>query len=77
MFRQLWKELGGTFNGGLREGILPAEGRLLARGESPALAEVVRGINKFSNNVMARQLYLTLGAEASKRSRRAARCRIP
>ena len=70
VFRQLWKELGGTFNGGLREGILPAEARLLARGESPALAEVVRDINKFSNNVMARQLYLTLGAEASKRPAR-------
>ena len=30
--------------------------------QSPALAEVVRDINKFSNNVMARQLFLTLGA---------------
>ena len=63
VFRQLWKELGGTFNGGLREGILPAEARLLARGESPALAEVVRDINKFSNNVMTRQIFLTLAAE--------------
>ncbi|MCZ7655352.1 MAG: D-alanyl-D-alanine carboxypeptidase [Rhodocyclaceae bacterium] len=30
----------------------------------------MRDINKFSNNVMARQLYLTLGAEASKRPAR-------
>src|SRR3990170_4550473 len=29
----------------------------------PALAQVVRDMNKFSNNVMARQLFLTLGAE--------------
>jgi D-alanyl-D-alanine carboxypeptidase/D-alanyl-D-alanine-endopeptidase (penicillin-binding protein 4) len=29
--------------------------------ESPALSEVVRDINKFSNNVMAQQLFLTLG----------------
>jgi D-alanyl-D-alanine carboxypeptidase/D-alanyl-D-alanine-endopeptidase (penicillin-binding protein 4) len=30
---------------------------------SPPLASVVRDINKFSNNVMARQLFLTLGAD--------------
>jgi len=29
-------------------------------------AELVRDINKFSNNVMARQLFLTLGAEVLK-----------
>ena len=70
VFRQLWAELGGKFSGGLREGVLPAQARLLARNESPTLAEVVRDINKFSNNVMARQLYLTLGAEATKRPAR-------
>jgi serine-type D-Ala-D-Ala carboxypeptidase/endopeptidase (penicillin-binding protein 4) len=32
--------------------------------QSPPLAEVIRDINKFSNNVMARQLFLTLSAEA-------------
>jgi D-alanyl-D-alanine carboxypeptidase/D-alanyl-D-alanine-endopeptidase (penicillin-binding protein 4) len=37
--------------------------RLLASRESRALAEVVRDINKFSNNVMARQLLLTIGRE--------------
>lgn len=35
---------------------------LLAQRESVSLAEVVRDINKYSNNVMARQLLLTLGA---------------
>ena len=72
VFRQLWGELGGTFSGNLREGATPAAARLLARSESPALAEVVREINKYSNNVMARQLYLTLGAEATKRPARGA-----
>jgi len=70
VFRQLWAELGGTLAGGWRDGALPAGARLLARAESPALAEVVREINKFSNNVMARQLYLTLAAEATKRPAR-------
>ncbi len=64
VFRQLWQELGGTLSGGLREAVLPAEVRLLASIESPPLAELIRDINKFSNNVMARQLFLTLGAQS-------------
>jgi D-alanyl-D-alanine carboxypeptidase/D-alanyl-D-alanine-endopeptidase (penicillin-binding protein 4) len=70
VFRQLWTELGGSLHGGWREGAAPAGARLLARAESPALAEVVREINKYSNNVMARQLFLTLGAESAKRPAR-------
>jgi len=31
--------------------------------QSPALAEVIRDINKFSNNVMAQQLFLSLGLQ--------------
>jgi D-alanyl-D-alanine carboxypeptidase/D-alanyl-D-alanine-endopeptidase (penicillin-binding protein 4) len=63
LFRHLWEELGGTLTGVVRDGGAGTEGRLLFTWESPTLAEVVRDINKFSNNVMARQLYLTLGAE--------------
>ena len=70
-FGQLGSELGGKFPGSLREGAVPAAAQLLGRRESPPLAEVVREINKHSNNVMARQLYLTLGAEAARRSARA------
>jgi D-alanyl-D-alanine carboxypeptidase/D-alanyl-D-alanine-endopeptidase (penicillin-binding protein 4) len=70
LFRQLWQELGGTVSGGMREGKVPVEARLLASSESPSLSEVMRDINKFSNNVMARQLLLTLGAESAKRPAR-------
>jgi D-alanyl-D-alanine carboxypeptidase/D-alanyl-D-alanine-endopeptidase (penicillin-binding protein 4) len=69
MIRQLWSEMGGTWedrNGGkgaVREGPVPPTARLLYVHESDPLAEIVRDINKFSNNVMARQLYLTLAAE--------------
>ena len=66
LFRQLWAEAGGSFTGQLREGVMPAEATVLAERESPALAEVVRDINKFSNNVMARQLYLTLPIELER-----------
>lgn len=63
LVRALWAELGGTWTGKLREGSASPSARLLYTHESEPLAEAVRDINKFSNNVMARQLYLTLGAE--------------
>ena len=63
MLRQLWTEMGGTWSGSLRDGAVPPEATLLYTHESEPLSEAVRDINKFSNNVMARQLFLTLGAE--------------
>ncbi len=63
VFRKLWEDLGGRLQGTLREGAVPAGARLLAAQDSPQLAEIVRDINKYSNNVMSRQLYLTLSAE--------------
>jgi len=66
VFRQLWPELGGALAGAVREGRVPEDARLLYSHESAPLAEIARDINKFSNNVMARQLYLTLGAEAAR-----------
>lgn len=62
LFRSLWGELGGTLAGQVREGSTPAGAQLLATHESPALGEIVREINKYSNNVMARQVFLTLDA---------------
>jgi D-alanyl-D-alanine carboxypeptidase/D-alanyl-D-alanine-endopeptidase (penicillin-binding protein 4) len=50
----------------VRDGPVPAGAAVLAQIESPPLADLVRDINKFSNNVMARQLFLTLGAEAGR-----------
>ena len=65
LFRELWRELGGTFSGTVRDGVVGADARPIVSVESPPLAQVVRDMNKFSNNVMARQLYLTLGAEGA------------
>ena len=61
LIRSLWKELGGTLAGQVRGGTVPVGSKLLAQHESPPLADAVRDINKFSNNVMARQVFLTLG----------------
>jgi len=63
LFRALWRELGGKLRGRVHEGLTPASAKLAAVQESPALAEIIRDINKYSNNVMARQVFLTLAAE--------------
>jgi serine-type D-Ala-D-Ala carboxypeptidase/endopeptidase (penicillin-binding protein 4) len=63
LFRALWKELGGRFNGRVRDGEAPAGALTLFVHESPPLAEAVRDINKWSNNVMTRQLMLALAPE--------------
>lgn len=62
VFRALWKELGGTLQGKLLEGAAKDDAKLFATHHSDPLGTVIRDINKFSNNVMARQLFLTLGA---------------
>jgi len=61
----VWGELGGRFvhPPTVEEGVAPAGALLLVEHQSPALAEVLTGMNKLSNNVMARQLFLTLGAQ--------------
>ena len=65
VFRSLWTELGGRFEGGVREAVVPTDAQPLLTAWSPPLADIIRSINKYSNNVMARQLLLTLGAEAA------------
>jgi len=62
-FRTLWTQSGGAIDGGLRVGPLPADATSFYTHDSISLAEVIRLVNKFSNNVMARTLLLTLGAE--------------
>jgi serine-type D-Ala-D-Ala carboxypeptidase/endopeptidase (penicillin-binding protein 4) len=64
-FRALWEASGGSWNGHVRDGRTPPGAIELLTHESPPLAEIVRDINKFSNNVMARQVFLTLGAPDS------------
>jgi D-alanyl-D-alanine carboxypeptidase/D-alanyl-D-alanine-endopeptidase (penicillin-binding protein 4) len=65
VLRQLWAEMGGAWSGAVRDGAAPAASPPFHVHESAPLADIVRDLNKFSNNVMARQLFLTLGAEQS------------
>ncbi len=63
VFKTLWQEMGGRFVGGVREALVPDGATLLHSSISPPLSEIIRVVNKYSNNVMTRQLLLTLGAE--------------
>ncbi len=61
--RGIWQELGGTIFGKDRQGTVPEDARILVRAFSPDVVEIVRDINKYSNNTMARQLFLSIGAQ--------------
>jgi D-alanyl-D-alanine carboxypeptidase/D-alanyl-D-alanine-endopeptidase (penicillin-binding protein 4) len=62
-FLSLWRELGGSADGGLRIEAAAADARVLLSFDSLPLGEIVRLTNKYSSNVMARHLLLTVGAE--------------
>jgi len=63
VFESLWTELGGSLSGQVKTGQVPEGAEPFVRHDSVPLAEIVRNVNKFSNNVMTRQLMLTIGAE--------------
>ena len=66
VFRSVWKELGGTLTGQTvyteTQKKLPASAVFHTIPSKP-LREIIIHINKNSNNVMARQLLLTIGSE--------------
>lgn len=64
LFSTLWQESGGQFSGSWRNAIAPEDLEPAISFESLPLAEIITKVNKHSNNVMARQLLYTLGAEA-------------
>ena len=66
VLRQMWRELGGTITGRIMPGNVSAAARLLTEWQSPSVSEVIRDINKYSNNVMARQLLLTIASNESQ-----------
>ncbi|MEM7195173.1 MAG: D-alanyl-D-alanine carboxypeptidase/D-alanyl-D-alanine-endopeptidase [Pseudomonadota bacterium] len=68
LFRYIWQQLGGFLHGGVKEGQANGSDRMLVSHPSDDLASVIKGINKYSNNVMARQLLLTMGHRESGES---------
>ncbi|MDE2306615.1 MAG: D-alanyl-D-alanine carboxypeptidase/D-alanyl-D-alanine-endopeptidase [Gammaproteobacteria bacterium] len=61
-FAALWRELGGRIRGGLRIGATPPGAGTLLDFESAPLADLVKLTDKYSNNLMAREIFLALGA---------------
>ena len=62
-FVSLWRELGGEFDGKLRVAPTPAGTEPYLTFDSLTLGEIVRLTNKFSSNLMARHLLLTMGED--------------
>ena len=59
----MWQQLGGQLRGQVREGSVPTNLQAIFSVESATLAETIRDINKYSNNVMAQQVFLTLSQQ--------------
>ena len=63
VFNSLWQEMGASLQGGVRIEQVPEDLEPFLTVDSPPLSEVIRSVNKWSNNVMARHIFLTMGAE--------------
>lgn len=63
LFKYLWHSSGGELQGSYRLGRIPVDLDSLLTYPSEPLADVITSINKHSNNVMTRNLFLTLNAQ--------------
>jgi D-alanyl-D-alanine carboxypeptidase/D-alanyl-D-alanine-endopeptidase (penicillin-binding protein 4) len=63
LFKSIWEESGGELGGSWRNVVSNDKAEPFLSFDSWPLAEVISKVNKHSNNVMARQLLLTLAAE--------------
>lgn len=63
VFRMLWRELGGTLAKDIVNGGVSTNAQPIVWHVSDSLSDLIRRINKQSNNVMARTLFLTIGAK--------------
>jgi serine-type D-Ala-D-Ala carboxypeptidase/endopeptidase (penicillin-binding protein 4) len=69
LVRAVWASLGGTFTnapGSVREAALPVGAERIAQHDSRPWGEVLRHMNKSSDNALTRLLFLQLGAAAMK-----------
>lgn len=61
--RALWSQTGGRLNGQVRHGDTPMNARRLLTETSPSLTEILREMNKWSSNLIARQLFALVGQQ--------------
>ncbi|MDP3810620.1 MAG: D-alanyl-D-alanine carboxypeptidase/D-alanyl-D-alanine-endopeptidase [Hydrogenophaga sp.] len=57
----LWRASGGAITGHARTGLTPVGATLLHEAPSLPLSDIITDVNQWSNNVMAQQVFLTLG----------------
>ncbi|MFV2054837.1 MAG: D-alanyl-D-alanine carboxypeptidase/D-alanyl-D-alanine-endopeptidase [Thiohalomonadales bacterium] len=62
-FLPLWRQIGGSISGQILARKMEVNSNPILSDESISLSEAIRYINKFSNNVMTRQLLLSMGAQ--------------
>jgi len=73
MVQAMWRQAGGQLKGQVRQGLTPTQGTLWHEAPSLPLTDIVADINKFSNNVMAQQLFLSLSSQQNRGSFEASR----
>jgi D-alanyl-D-alanine carboxypeptidase/D-alanyl-D-alanine-endopeptidase (penicillin-binding protein 4) len=61
VFSDLMRRDGGSWNAEVKDGTLPEGARLLADTYSEPLQKILYNMNKYSNNLIARQVFLALG----------------
>jgi D-alanyl-D-alanine carboxypeptidase/D-alanyl-D-alanine-endopeptidase (penicillin-binding protein 4) len=73
LWSALWRESGGKLSRDfrVRSDIVPTDARVMYELQSPVLADIIRDVNKVSNNVMARQVFLSLSVEPAMPERTA------
>ena len=67
-FEGLWRSSGGAITGQVRKGLMPPGSKLLYQARSLPLSDIIADVNQWSNNVMAQQVFLTLGRLSTQRS---------
>ena len=67
LFKYLWTDSSGQILGGYRVSKTPARATEILDYPSQPLADIITGINKYSNNVMSRQLFLSIDAQGQVR----------
>lgn len=65
LFKSLWEVMGGTITGTVAKGTINASTPFYKVSSRP-LSQIITYINKYSNNVMARQLFLTIGKQQTE-----------
>lgn len=64
VLQAMFATAGGSLSGTARDGSVPTQARWLMDAPSLPLSDIIADVNKFSNNVMAQQLFLTLSAKS-------------